>query len=281
MHFHTERTSDANAPPVPRAPRELADVGTGCHAAITRKRSLADVADRALLAAMATGSRSALARLHCEYFSRLVNFFAHLMPLSAPEVVDDLIADTLFDVWRQCATFASDSSVHVAIMRIAWAHGSRRLANCEARRPSSEALSGSRGGQTRLSSRTAMPQLSSEVFEALTPSGRGIIHLVYSGHSRQEVADVLSISCEAVDACLASWRIEHRARLVSSDSITTGANSTRNTDVLPLGYARGADALARDGRRPLREVRGPDALEPAVVAMRHAADALADLPSVN
>jgi DNA-directed RNA polymerase specialized sigma24 family protein len=227
---------------------------------------------------MATGSRSALARLHGKYFSRLVNFFAHLMPLSAPEVVDDLTADTLFDVWRQCATFARDSSVHVAIMRIAWAHGSRRLPNSEARRPSSE---GSRGGQTRLSSRTAVPRLSSEVFEALTPSGRGIIHLVYSGHSRQEVADVLGISCEAVNACLATWRTEHRARSVSSDSITTGANRTRSTDVLPLGDARGADALARDGRRPLRDVREPDALEPAVVAMRHAADALADLPSVN
>jgi DNA-directed RNA polymerase specialized sigma24 family protein len=183
---------------------------------------------------MATGSRSALARLHREYFSRLVNFFVHLMPVSAPEVVDDLIADTLFDVWRQRATFARDSSVHVAIMRIAWAHGSKRLANGEAPRPSSEALAGSRGGQTRLASRTAVLQLSSEVFEALTPSGRGIIHLLYSGHSRQEVADVLSISCEAVDACLASWRTGHRARLVSSDSITNGANCARSTDVLPL-----------------------------------------------
>ena len=225
MHRHTERTSDANAPNVPRAPGEAAGAETCCDAAIAGKRSLADIGDRCLLAAMATGSRSALARLHRGYFSRLVKFFAHLMPSSAPEVVDDLIADTLFDVWSQCANLASDSSVHVAIMRIAWTHGSTRLAaDSEARRPSREALSGSRGEQARFSSRTAVAQLPSEVFEALSPSGRAIIHLVYSGHSRQEVAEVLSISCEAVDASLASWRTAYRARLVPNDSITTGVS---------------------------------------------------------
>ena len=224
MHCQTERTSDANAPPVTRELREPENGRARCDAAITVRRPIADSADRRLLTAMASGSRSALARLHSHYFSRLVRFFAHLMPSSAPEVVDDLIADTLFEVWRQCATFASDSSVHVAIMRVAWGHASRCLANSEARRPSPEALSGCRGAETRLSSRPAVPQLLSEEFEALIPSARAIIHLVYSGHSRQEVGEVLSISCEAVDACLTSWRAAHPGRLVSSASHTTRAN---------------------------------------------------------
>jgi hypothetical protein len=140
MHCQTERTSDANAPPVTRELREPENGRARCDAAITVRPPSADIADRRLLTAMASGSRSALARLHSHYFSRLVRFFVHLMPLSAPEVVDDLIADTLFEVWRQCATFASDSSVHVAIMRVAWGHASRCLANSEARRASPEAL---------------------------------------------------------------------------------------------------------------------------------------------
>ena len=223
MHHHTERTSD-DAPGVPRAPREDAGAEGCCDAAVIGKGSLADIADRRLLAAMATGNSSALARLHREYFSRLVRFFAHLMPSSAPGVVDDLIADTLFDVWRQCATFASDSSVHVAIMRIAWAHGSTCLANGEARGPVAEALSGSSGEQARFPNRTEVPHLSPEVFEALSPSARAIIHLVYSGHSRQEVADVLGISCEAVDASLTGWRTAHRTWPVSSDELTIAVN---------------------------------------------------------
>jgi DNA-directed RNA polymerase specialized sigma24 family protein len=174
---------------------------------------------------MATGNRSALGRLYGVYFSRLLKFFAHLMPRAAPEVLDDLIADTLFDVWRQCATFASDSSVCAAIMRLAWANGSRRLADGPAHRPLPEVGSGSPGERTGIGSLTAGPQLLSEVFEALAPSARAIIHLVYSGHSRQEVAYVLCVSCEAVDACLTSWRSAPRTLSVSSDSTATGGSS--------------------------------------------------------
>jgi DNA-directed RNA polymerase specialized sigma24 family protein len=228
MHYHTAHPSDANESPVPCALPQPVTAGICCDAAMRGKGALADIADRdllrALLRALATGSRSALARLHCEYFPRLVAFFAQLMPLAAPDELDDLIADTLFDVWRQCVNFASDSSVHVAIMRVAWAHGSRRLANNEARRHSPEARSGSRGGPTRLSSQTGPPQPLSEAFEALTHSERAIILLVYSGHSRQEVADIVSISCEAVDASLTSWRKAHRIPIVPSDAVITYPN---------------------------------------------------------
>ena len=198
----TERPSDVNAPPVPRHPIGPGGVGRCGTAA---GRGTADTSDRRLLADMATGNRSALARLHSEYFSRLASFFAHVMPLSAPNVVDDLIADTLFDVWSRCATLANDCSVHVAIVGVAWSHVSRRLP----------------GGD---GSRTTLLQPAAQIFEALTPLGRAIIHLVYAGHSRQEVADVLSISCEAVDACLTSWRAAPSGRLVSSDSFAAAAS---------------------------------------------------------
>ncbi len=211
MYRHPERTSDINAP-TSCAPA----AGACCDAAILDERSRADVADRRLLATMATGRRSALARMHREYFSRLVRFFAHVMPTSAPEVVDDLIADTLFDVWQQCATFASESSVHLAIMRIAWTRVSARLAES-----SPEMLSGSRGEQGQPASRPEEPQPASAALEGLSPRVRAISHLVYSGHSRQEVADVLDIPCEAVDALLMTWRTAQPARLIPSESIAT------------------------------------------------------------
>jgi DNA-directed RNA polymerase specialized sigma24 family protein len=158
-----------------------------------------------LLGAISTGSRSALRLLHTEYFSRLVKFFSHLIPSSTPEVVDDLIAETLFDVWRTSATFASDSSVHVAIMRRAWAHANEHLASSEAGQPASEPLCRTRDGQTRLPVRTEAGRLTAEAFAALPPMGRVVIHLVYSGHSRQEVADIVNTPCESVDAHLSSW----------------------------------------------------------------------------
>ena len=203
MHCRAENTCDATA--ATSTSRASADVGTCCGAAMTSKDALADIADRRLLRAISAGSRSALRLLHAEYFSRLVKFFTHLMPSSTPEVVDDLIADTLFEVWRTSATFASDSSVHVAIMRLAWAHGSKHLASSEARQATSEPLCGTRDRQTRLAVRTEAEQLTAEAFAALPPMGRVVIHLVYSGHSRQEVADIVNTPCESVDAHLSSW----------------------------------------------------------------------------
>jgi DNA-directed RNA polymerase specialized sigma24 family protein len=172
---------------------------------MTSKDALADVADRRLLGAISAGSRSALRLLHAEYFARLVKFFTHLMPSSTPEVVDNLIADTLFDVWRTSAALASDSSVHVAIMRRAWAHGSKHLASSEARQPTREPLGRTRDRQTRLDVRTEAERLTAEAFAALPPMGRVVIHLVYSGHSRQEVADIVNTPCESVDAHVSRW----------------------------------------------------------------------------
>ena len=203
MHCRAEHTCDAT-PAATSSSHASADVGTYCGAAISSEGSLADNADRRLLGAISTGSRSALRLLHAEYFSRLVKFFTHLLPLT-PEVLDDLIADTLFEVWRTSATFASDSSVHVAIMRLAWAHGSKHLANSEARQATPEPPCGTRDRQTRLAVRTEAEQLTAEAFAALPPMGRVVIHLVYSGHSRQEVADIVNTPCESVDAHLSRW----------------------------------------------------------------------------
>src|SRR5579862_6061565 len=99
MHFCTEHTSDVHASPAPPAPREPSGAASCCDAAIEDAREFADSEDRGLLRDMASGNRSAVGRLYGVYFSRLLKFFAHLMPRAAPEVLDDLIADTLFDVW--------------------------------------------------------------------------------------------------------------------------------------------------------------------------------------
>ena len=203
MYSCAENTCDAT--PAAPAPWTSPDAGMCCDAAITSKESLTDIADRRLLSAIAAGSRSAMRLLHAEYFSRLVKFFTHLLPASTPEVVDDLIADTLFDVWCRSANFASDSSVHVAIMRLAWAHANEHLASSEAGQPASEPLRRTRSWQTRLPVRTEAEELTAELFAALPPMGRVVVHLVYSGHSRQQVADIVNTSRASVDAHLSSW----------------------------------------------------------------------------
>lgn len=222
MLCHSDHTCEATAPTAASEPPAPMEVGACCDAAITPERSAADAADRRLLTAIAAGSRPAMRQLHSGYFSRLVRFFAHLVPSSASEVLDDLIADTLFDVWRTSATLGSDALVHVAIMRLAWGHGSRHLANGEMRPPPAGPASGSPDRQTRLASQAKDLEPRSAASEALPAIGRAVIYLVYSGHSRQEVADILSIPCESVEACVGNWMVTRRQRSLPRE-IATGA----------------------------------------------------------
>jgi len=174
-------------------------------------RGLADphaaVTERRLLSSISRGDRSALRRLHSLYFTRLVKFFVHLAPLSAAEVIDDLVADTMFEVWRTSASLGRSPSLHVAIMRIAWAHVSTHLTHSEVPLPPPQQFSNGRESKTWLSSRPeAVPPLS-DVLATLHLNERAVVHLVHSGHSRQEVADILSMSSHTVDTYLASSMI--------------------------------------------------------------------------
>lgn len=166
-----------------------------------------DQAERQLLAAISAGSRSALRHLHMLYFRRLVRFFTHLTATSATDVIEDLVTDTMFDVWGKSATFERERSVHVSIMRLAYVHGTKRLAEGDWLRCSPKSSLPGSNCDARLPSSSDVPTPLPEVFAALRVAERAVVHFVHSGHSRQQVADILSMSGESVDAHLASSMI--------------------------------------------------------------------------
>jgi DNA-directed RNA polymerase specialized sigma24 family protein len=183
----------------------------------------ADIAERRLLAAISRGSRFALRRLHSLYFSRLANFFRHLLSMPAAEIIDDLVADTMFDVWRMSAALGRGPSVHVGIMRIAWKHGSKYLASNGTHALLPERFSARAESTTWRSTGTEALRPLSVVLETLHANERAVVQLVHSGHARQEVADILSMPCHAVDAYLASAMIALHPWLAAKYSCTTGA----------------------------------------------------------
>jgi DNA-directed RNA polymerase specialized sigma24 family protein len=178
-----------------------------------------DVAARRLLAAMSRGRRSALRRLHSLYFARLVNFFLHLAPMSPAAVIEDLVADTMFDVWRTSASLERSCSIHVAIMRIAWAHAGQRVVDGGGAPSPTQQSSSAPQSRSRPSSTPKLPPLS-DVLATLHLNERAVVHLVHSGHSREEVADILRISCTTVDTYWASSMIALHPWLVARHSPT-------------------------------------------------------------
>ena len=245
MLCQSRRACDTSVPSPEAAQATRADATVCCDAASTTQGSFtdtaasgnaegalrvvseprADITERRLLAAISTGSRFALRRLHSMYFSRLANFFMLLVPMPAAEIIDDLVADTMFDVWRMSASLGSGSSVHVGIMRIAWKHGSKHLANSGVHSSFPERLPSREESNSWLSTGTEALRNLSDVLATLHVNERAIVQLVHSGHSRQEVADILSMPCHAIDAYLASAMIALHPWLAAKDSCATGNRS--------------------------------------------------------
>jgi DNA-directed RNA polymerase specialized sigma24 family protein len=143
--------------------------------------------------------------------------------MPAAEIIDDLVADTMFDVWRMSATLERGPSVHVAIMRIAWKHGSKHLASSGVHASLPERLSNRAESKPWRSTGTEALRPLSDVLATLHVNERAVVQLVHSGHSRQEVADILSMPCHAIDAYLASAMITLHPWLAAKYSSTTGA----------------------------------------------------------
>jgi DNA-directed RNA polymerase specialized sigma24 family protein len=177
-----------------------------------------EIAERRLLAAISSGSRFALRRLHSLYFSRLANFFRLLMPMAVTETIDDLVADTMFDVWHAGASLDPGTLVRVAIMRIAWKHGSQHLARSGVHLSSPERFTSRAESKTSLATGRDALRPWSDVLATLHANERAVVQLVHFGHSREEVAYILSMPCHAIDAYLASAMIAVHPWLAAKDS---------------------------------------------------------------
>jgi DNA-directed RNA polymerase specialized sigma24 family protein len=167
-----------------------------------------------LLATISTGSRSAMAELYFLYFARLANFFVHVT--GNADLVEELISDTMFDVWRESATVGSDTSVPAWIMGLAYSHGQMRLAGVGLARPHVRPSAPYRQQDGALTTTSQMPRSLQDFLLTLPFEERAVLHLVYAGdHSRQSIADIMNLSCERVDVLLTQAR--HRPWYLKGD----------------------------------------------------------------
>jgi DNA-directed RNA polymerase specialized sigma24 family protein len=169
----------------------------------------AETAERALLAHIANGDRFAMEELYALYFGKLAKFFRHL---SVHADVEELINDTMIDVWRMGVSIGTTTSVSVGIMRWAYSRGQERFADVG--RPGPR-VSRDMENTHHDSPATLHPASNQQdLFLTLAIEERALLHLVYaSGFSRREIADIMDISCEWVDALLRDARLRHRAIL--------------------------------------------------------------------
>jgi DNA-directed RNA polymerase specialized sigma24 family protein len=169
-------------------------------------------AARALLAFISAGDRSAMDRLYVSYFASLANFFLHVT--AHADLVEELINDTMLEVWREGASIGANASVAVSIMGLAYSHGQKRVAKVGAQRLHSQASSCPDDSLLRL-----------------PVEERALLHLVYvGGYSRRDVARIMNVSCEYVDVLLSGARLRrgYAQGYVAVDSSCQAVASTES-----------------------------------------------------
>ena len=163
-----------------------------------------EAAERALLALVSTGDRCAMDQLYIRYFARLAKFFQN-MTLRA-DLVEELINDTMLEVWKAGESIRTNASVLFAIMRLAYSRVQKYFA--EARTDELHSQRDVREWEQSKSMRATATPSDLQIFLSKLPvEERAVVHLVYaSGCSRRETADVMQIECDCVDVLLRDVR---------------------------------------------------------------------------
>jgi DNA-directed RNA polymerase specialized sigma24 family protein len=180
---------------------------TPTHASSDRQSS--EEVDRALLTSISSaGDRCAIEKLYASYFWKLAKFFLNLNVQA--DFIEELIVDTMIDVWKGGASIGANVSVSVAIMRIAYSHGQRYFTKAT---ETQRAVPHDRRNDDRsLPVTLAVTSNQRDARFTFSFEERALLHLVYGcGHSRQETADIMNVSNECVDLLLGSARCRHRS----------------------------------------------------------------------
>jgi DNA-directed RNA polymerase specialized sigma24 family protein len=189
--------------------KDLQSDGSVATAHWAADKQSAETAERALLAHISNGDRFAMEELYTLYFGKLARFFRHL---SVHADVEELINDTMIEVWQTGASIGPNSSVSVGIMRLAYSLGQECIAGAsECGAPVSRDIENTHHDAPATLDPASNQQ---KLLLTLAVEERALLHLVYaSGYSRQDVADIMDISCEWVDTLLRDVRLRHRAIL--------------------------------------------------------------------
>jgi DNA-directed RNA polymerase specialized sigma24 family protein len=167
-------------------------------------RCRTDPAERALLALVSTGDRRAMDQLYIRYFARLAKFFQN-MTIRA-DVVEELINDTMLEVWKAGQSIRTNASVLLAIMTLAYSRVQLYFVEVRAdERHSQREVHDWEQSKSKLAKST--PSDFQIFLSKLPVEERAVVYLVYaSGCSRRETADVMKIACDYVDVLLRAVR---------------------------------------------------------------------------
>jgi DNA-directed RNA polymerase specialized sigma24 family protein len=161
-----------------------------------------------------TIDRVALCLLHEAYYPRLARLFSHLTTTRDPELIGSLIEETMLSAWIARESPDTATSVYVWIMGLAVELAMRpaRLMTGSHEHDSPPFHTAQTADRDITSAIESGP--TRWIYALLGPLSveeRAVVHFVYTGHSCQDIADIMSLSCEQVKELLCRAAIYMRS----------------------------------------------------------------------
>jgi RNA polymerase sigma-70 factor (ECF subfamily) len=167
------------------------------HAAAGRHSPVSDEQEARLLRQVALQDRDALAQLYALYHRRLARFLGRF--LRQYEVVQEIVNDTMFIVWRQAGQFRGGSRVSTWIMGIAYRRALKSLRQSAARLPSQATANPPQPVAGDAIEEAEQRELVSRALGTLPLEQRVVLELTYYvGYSCEEVAAIVQCPVNTV-----------------------------------------------------------------------------------
>jgi RNA polymerase sigma-70 factor (ECF subfamily) len=159
-----------------------------------------DQEDLRLLQEVATQDKLAFERLYARYYPQLTRYLTRL--LRRPEMVEEVVNDTMFVVWEKAAGFEGRSKVSTWITGIAYLKGIKALDRLKTMPEQSgenlmeiEELEET----VNLISKLGLSEWLASGLDHISPDQRSVVELTYfGGYSYQEIADIMGCPVNTV-----------------------------------------------------------------------------------
>lgn len=173
-------------------PKSIQDLSTG--------RGRQDAEDLELLQRVATKDKVAFERLYVRYYPQLSRYLGRLT--RRPDLVEEVVNDTLFVVWEKAARFEGRSKVSTWITGIAYLKGIKALDRLKMMPEQNvEALSDVEEVEETLNliNKLGLDDWLASGLDLISTEQRSVVELTYfSGYSYQEIAEIMDCPVNTV-----------------------------------------------------------------------------------
>lgn len=167
---------------------------------LSTRRGPQDAEDLGLLQRVATKDKIAFERLYARYFPQLTRYLSRLT--RRPDLVEEVVNDTLFVVWEKAAGFEGRSKVSTWITGIAYLKGIKaldRLRLMPEQNAESLTVIEEIEETHNLINKLGLDDWLASGLDLISVEQRSVVELTYfSGYSYQEIAEVMDCPVNTV-----------------------------------------------------------------------------------